>query len=116
MKAWRNNEDRVLANLSSRLLDRNLFRIELKSEPFTEKEISNKLGEVQNAWALSLEDAEYFVSSGMVENQPYKEHGIFIKTKSGEIVDFAKANDNLTIESLSRNVQKYFLCYPKDLN
>lgn len=116
MKAWRNNEDRVLANLSSRLLDRNLFRIELKSEPFTEKEISNKLGEVQNAWALCLEDAEYYVSSGMVENQPYKEHGIFIKTKSGEIVDFAKANDNLTIESLSRNVQKYFLCYPKDLN
>ena len=116
MKAWRNNDDKVLADLSSRLLDRNLFRIELKSEPFTQAEISGKLNEVQNAWGLNEEDAQYFVSSGMVENQPYKEHGILIKTKSGEVVDFAKANDNLTIESLSRNVQKYFLCYPKDLN
>jgi len=116
MKAWRNNDDKVLADLSSRLLDRNLFRIELKSEPFTKAEIFGKFNEVQNTWNLNQEDAQYFVSSGMVENQPYKENGILIKTKSGEVVDFAKANDNLTIESLSRNVQKYFLCYPKDLN
>lgn len=116
MKAWRNNEDKVLADLSSRLLDRNLFRIELKSEPFKQTEISGKLSEVQNAWSLNEEDAQYFVSSGMVENQPYKKHGILIKTKSGKVVDFAEANDNLSIESLSRNVQKHFLCYPKDLN
>lgn len=116
MKAWRNHGDKVLADLSSRLLDRNLFKIELRSEPFTDAEIANKLSKVQEAWDLSKDDAQYFVSSGMVENQPYKENGILIKTKTGEIVDFAKANDNLTIDSLSRNVQKYFLCYPKDLN
>lgn len=116
MKAWRKNDDRILAELSARLLDRKLFRIELRSEPFTDAEIESKLKSVQEAWNLSIEDAQYFVSSGMVDNQPYKKDGIMIKTKSGELVDFAKANDNLTIESLSRNVKKYFLCFPKDLS
>lgn len=116
MKAWRKNDDKILAQLSSRLLDRNLFRIELSATPFTDAEISSKLSAVETAYGLSSEDAQYFVSSGMVDNQPYKKDGILIKTKSGELVDFAEANDNMTIESLSINVQKYFLCYPKDLS
>ena len=50
-----------------------------------------------------------------VENQPYVQNGIMLKSKGGDLIDFAKADDNLAIESLSRNVVKYFLCYPKDM-
>ncbi|HAI00813.1 MAG TPA: phosphohydrolase, partial [Flavobacteriales bacterium] len=35
MKAWRHHDDKVLSMLSTRLLDRGLFRIELRPEPFT---------------------------------------------------------------------------------
>ena len=115
MKAWRVHPDIVLSNLSSRLLDRNLFRIELRTEPFSDSEIEERVTTLKQLWNISIEEANYFVSSGRVENQPYVEKGIMLKSKSGELIDFAKANDNLTIESLSRNVVKYFLCYPKDM-
>jgi HD superfamily phosphohydrolase len=115
MKAWRIHEDRVLSNLSSRLLDRKLFRIELRTEPFTTEEIKERVESLQQLWDMSEEEANYFVSSGQVENRPYKQNGVMIKSKDGTLVDFAKANDNLTIESLSRNIVKHFLCYPKDM-
>ena len=66
-------------------------------------------------WGLNEEEALYYVSAGSVENQSYVQNGIMLKSKSGDLIDFAKANDNLTIESLSRNVVKSFLCYPKDM-
>ena len=115
MKAWRVHPDTVLSNLSSRLLDRKLFRIELRTEPFSDIEIEERVTTLKKLWNISIEEVNYFVSSGRVENQPYVEKGIMLKSKSGELIDFAKANDNLTIESLSRNVVKYFLCYPKDM-
>lgn len=115
MKAWRLHPDKVLSDLSSRLLDRKLFRIELRTEEFSQSDIDERVKTLMELWSLSEEEANYYVSSGSVDNQPYKENGIMLKSKDGGLIDFAKANDNLTLESLSRNVTKYFLCYPKDM-
>ena len=115
MKAWRLHPDKVLSDLSSRLLDRKLFRIELRTEEFSQSDIDERVKTLMELWSLSEEEANYYVSSGSVDNQPYKENGIMLKSKDGGLIDFAKANDNLTIESLSRNVTKSFLCYPKDM-
>ena len=115
MKAWRLHPDKVLSDLSSRLLDRKLFRIELRTEEFSQSDIDETVKTLMELWSLSEEEANYYVSSGSVDNQPYKENGIMLKSKDGGLIDFAKANDNLTLESLSRNVTKSFLCYPKDM-
>ena len=115
MKAWRHHPDTVLSDLSSRLLDRKLFRIELRTEGFSQRDINERVTTLMELWSLSEEEANYYVSSGSVDNQPYKENGIMLKSKDGGLIDFAKANDNLTLESLSRNVTKSFLCYPKDM-
>lgn len=115
MKAWRLHPDKVLSDLSSRLLDRKLFRIELRTEEFSQSDIDERVKTLMELWSLSEEEANYYVSSGSVDNQPYKENGIMLKSKDGGLIDFAKANDNLTLESLSRNVTKSFLCYPKDM-
>ena len=64
---------------------------------------------------MAEEEAEYFVTTGSVSNQSYTKDGILIKMKDGSVIDFAQANDNMTLENLSRVVTKYFLCYPKDL-
>ena len=116
MKAWRHHPDRVLSDLSSRLLDRKLFRIEMSNEPFSSEDIQEKVDNIINRWALTEEEARYYVSSDSVDNQPYIEGGIMLKTKDGGLVEFAKANDNLSVESLTRKVVKSFLCYPKDLS
>lgn len=115
MKAWRYHSDKVLSDLSSRLLDRKLFRIEMGTEPFSYEDIQERIHRVMNLWALTEEEAKYYVSSDSVDNQPYVEDGIMLKTKGGELVEFAKANDNLSVESLTRKVVKSFLCYPKDI-
>ena len=115
MKAWRLHPDSVLSELSSRLLDRRLFRIELRTDPFSNEDMEERIKTLMSDWGVDREVANFYVTSGQVKNQPYKENGILIKTKDGDLIDFAKANDNLTIESLTRNVVKSFLCYPKDM-
>ncbi len=115
MKAWRLHPDKVLSDLSSRLLDRKLFRIELTKDEFSQSDIDERVVTLMKLWSLSEEEANYYVSAGSVDNQPYKENGIMLKSKEGGLIDFAEANDNLTIENLSRNVTKSFLCYPKDM-
>ena len=115
MKAWRYHPDQVLSDLSSRLLDRKLFRIEMGTEPFSPEVIQERIDSVINHWDLTLEEAKYYVSSDSVDNQPYIEGGIMLKTKEGRLVEYTKANDNHSVDTLTRKVVKSFLCYPKDI-
>ena len=115
MKAWRHHSDRVLSSLSSRLLDRKLFRIELRPDPFTTDEVNEKINLIAAKWGLSIDEASYFVSNQSIENKAYTPNGIIIKYKDGTTRDFAESNDHLSLELLTKPVKKSFLCYPKDL-
>ena len=115
MKAWRHHDDKVLALLSERLLDRGLFRIELRPEPFSEAEVQERIATTASHFNLSLEDAEFLVSNARIDNKAYVPRGIMVLYKDGTIRDFAEANDHLNLQLLSKPVEKSFLCYPKDL-
>ena len=115
MKAWRHHDDRVLALLSQRLLDRGLFRIELRPEPFSEAEVRERIDASAQHFGLSSEDAEFLVSNARIDNKAYVPRGIMVLYKDGTIRDFAEANDHLSLQLLSKPVEKSFLCYPKDL-
>ena len=114
MKAWRHHSDKVLSSLSSRLLDRKLFRIELRPHPFTTDEVNEKINLIAAKWGLSIDEASYFVSNQSIENRAYTPNGIIIKYKDGTTRDFAESNDHLSLELLTKPVKKSFLCYPKD--
>ena len=115
MKSWRHHEDRVLALLSQRLLDRGLFRIELRPEPFTEDEVQERIQATAAHFDLSQEEASYLVSNARIDNKAYVPKGILVLYKDGSLRDFAEANDHLHMQLLSRPVEKSFLCYPKEL-
>ena len=115
MKAWRHHKDTVLSSLSARILDRNLFRIELRPHPFTTKEVEDKVSKISKEWNLSHDEATYFVSNETIENKAYIPNGILIKYKDGTIKDFAESNDHLSLELLTKPVKKSFLCYPKEI-
>ncbi len=115
MKAWRHHSDRVLSSLSARLLDRKLFRIELRPHPFTTEEVHEKISLIAKKWGLTLDEASYFVSNQSIENKAYTQNGILIQYKDGSLRDFAESNDHLSLELLTKPVKKSFLCYPKDL-
>jgi len=115
MKSWSTSEDFVLRELSAMILNRNLLKIKLKNRPFSEEVIQKKLDEVTKQHNLSQKEASYFVFEGAISNQAYSmdKDAINLIEKNGEIVDVAKASDQLNIKALSKKVIKYYLCYPK---
>ena len=115
MKAWRHHDDKVLSMLSTRLLDRGLFRIELRPEPFTDEDVQERVSATAAHFGLGEEDAQFLVSNAMIDNKAYVPRGILVHYKDGSIRDFAEANDHLNLQLLSKPVEKSFLCYPKEL-
>ena len=66
---------------------------------------------------LTEDQSSYFVFSDSISNQAYRmdKDTINLVTKTGEVIDVARASDQLNIEALSKKVTKHYLCYPKAL-
>lgn len=114
IKVWQFADDIVLSELSRRLIDRELFKIEISKEPFTKERIEEVKQSVMQSLQLNEEQAEYFVYTDRLVNNAYNEdkQNINMLFKDGQIKDISKASDNLNISALSKPVEKYFLTYP----
>ena len=117
MKSWQYHTDFVLKTLSTMLLNRDLLKIEIQHKEIPATKISDKIQLVMQQFNLSEDQASYFVFSDFISNQAYRmdKDTINLVTKKGEVVDVAKASDQLNIEALSKKVTKHYLCYPKAL-
>lgn len=115
IKLWRNHEDFVLKNLSEMLLNRNLLKIEINNKPYTKDKLFNIRNNFIKENNLTDHEASYFVFDGMIENLAYKmdNDGISLLSKNGNVIDVAKASDQLNLKALSKTMIKYYLCYPK---
>ncbi len=116
MKMWVSSEDFVLKNLSKMLLNRDLLKIKVKSQPFSPQKVNEKRKLVIDAFKITEEEASYFVFTGKLENQAYsmEKDTINLLRKNGKIIEVAKASDQLNLEALSKSVVKYYMCYPKN--
>ena len=117
MKSWQYHTDFVLKTLSTMLLNRDLLKIKIQDKEISSHIISDKIQSVMQQFNLSEDQASYFVFSNSISNQAYRmdKDTINLVTKTGEVVDVAKASDQLNIEALSKKVTKHYLCYPKAL-
>ena len=117
IKVWCDCEDKILAKLCQNLLDRKLFKIEMQNEPFGEAYINGFTERVCKLYNISKEDAHYFVLTDVVNNSAYTadQFNINILMSDGKLIDVAAASDQLNLQSLSKTVSKYFICYPKEL-
>jgi len=116
-KEWMNHSDPILKELSTRLIQRKLLRIQLDNQPFTKE----KVEALQKAWekkGYNAEDSSYFVFTGEITNSAYKDGDdkINICLKDGQIMELRKASDQLRLSVLTESTRKYFLCYPKELD
>ncbi len=114
IKVWQEHPDRVLSMLSTRLVNRDLFKIEISKDPFSPDRIRLEKEMVRNQFELNDEEIEFFVYTDVLSNNAYNQHkqNINMLMKNGEIIDLSKASDNLNISALANPVEKYFLCYP----
>lgn len=115
IKTWQFNEDRVLAELSKALVNRNLFKIEMSRMPFDPSVKELHIDRIAKTMNYTREEASYFVLADRVYNRAYNVQTdvIKVKMKDGTVLDAAKASDHLNLQALSESVEKYFLAYKK---
>ncbi|MBA2421658.1 MAG: hypothetical protein H0V61_00330 [Chitinophagales bacterium] len=117
IKMWRHDKDLILSGLSAHLIERKLFRIELKNTPFSFQEILKKKHLISSHLSVEETDLEYFVFSNSTSNHAYSPLSgkINILFKDDSLKDIADASDLLNIKVLEDPVVKYYLCSPKEV-
>jgi HD superfamily phosphohydrolase len=117
IKVWVNDEDLILSTLCAHLISRNLYQVEITNDPPSIERINDLADKVTDEFEILDDDTSYFVFTDTIKNKAYSvgDGNIKILMKDGSIQDIAKASDNSNLESLARTVQKYILCYLKEL-
>lgn len=112
VKVWCKHPDKVLSILCNGLINRNLYKIEISKDAFSETEILERRQQVAKSLGVDAALASYFVFARQVENNAYdsEDDKINILFKSGQVLDIAESSDNFNISSLTRPVRKHFLC------
>jgi hypothetical protein len=117
MKVWSTHPDPILSLLCKHLVDRHLFRAELRNQPFDPAYVATIRESAANSFGIKPEDTGYLVTEEAVSNESYNpDHDrIKIRTRDGELLDISKSSDQLNISILSTRTKKYLLAYPKEL-
>lgn len=117
IKCWRNHPDRILQTLSEMLLNRDLFKIVLSSEPIKKSAVEDIRHRVAGQFNMLRSEVSFMYSHGTVTNEAYAEgKKINILMRSGQVVDIADASDLPNIQSFSKIVKKNYLCWPKNVS
>ena len=114
VKKWRSHNDIILQTLANRLLNRQLLKIKIQSEPFDNTLVNEKLQAAAAQYGISMQDASNFVFTGEADNTMYKTNseGINILFKDGSVKDITSIDDPLINQTIAVPIKKYYLCHP----
>jgi len=117
IKLWASHPDFILAYLANSILNRRLFKVVISNKPIEEELLLGISELVQEHFKIMEADVKYLMISGKISNNAYQVEGesIEILTKTGYVVDVAEASDLPNIRALSNKVEKYYVCYPKEV-
>lgn len=117
IKDWCNHEDRVLSDLSRRLVNRRLFKIEIQKEELDFDYVDDIRQKVQSTFGFSTEEASYYMIEKSMSNDIYRAGDAQIRLlyKDGSVTDVAEAADQLNLKALQTAVTRHFICYPKEV-
>jgi HD superfamily phosphohydrolases len=115
-KYWADHSDKVLADLSGRLLRRDLFAIELQNDPFPVKRVNDLGNQAKKLINFDTGLEEYYVFTNSISNLAYTPDAPVVKIllKNGKTADISAVSDMFDHRFLSEKITKYFLCYPKE--
>jgi HD superfamily phosphohydrolase len=115
LKVWADSSDIVLSRLSSGLVNRKLFKIEIMNEPADCSHIEKYIKKYKEELNVSEYEASYLYSADTIYTNMYNEFddSIDILYNDGTIKDISEASDMLNIQLLSKTVEKYYFSYMK---
>ncbi|MDR1120418.1 MAG: HD domain-containing protein [Dysgonamonadaceae bacterium] len=113
LKVWASHPDFVLSRLSESLVNRQLFKIEISTQPVKKNRITSLKNIFAEKFNISKQEASYFIASDCISTNMYNEadDSIDIIYNTGEIKDISEASDMLNISLLSKNIKKYYCCF-----
>lgn len=115
LKIWSTCNDYVLKELSTGLLNRRLFRVEIFGDSETET-ANERIRNIKQKISMISDDViGYFCGINKISNSAYKldETGIPIIDKKGKVSDMSELSDMLNIPIYNHTVTKSYLYYPK---
>ncbi|MFY8090181.1 MAG: HD domain-containing protein [Chitinophagaceae bacterium] len=112
IKLWSKHDDAVLSRLCKMILDRNLLKVKLSSQPFSQNLVDEQKQLAKIKLNLNDDEVEYFVFTGTVKNTMYKaiEEPIKILYKNGTISSIINVDDALIHINNANTVTKNYLC------
>ncbi|GHV16702.1 phosphohydrolase [Bacteroidia bacterium] len=115
LKVWADSDDIILSKLSSGLVNRKLFKIEITAQPADPAYISKYVEKYVKELGISEYEASYLYSSDVIYTNMYNEFddSIDILYNDETIKDISEASDMLNIQLLSKTVEKYYFSYLK---
>lgn len=117
LKEWQFNDDFVLKSLCKMIIDRDLLKIQMSDEKPNKEKLQELKEALLKIHPMTDSEVNYFIFKGKLKNQAYSKSSepIRILKKDKTIEDVVEASDQLHLKALSKQVTKYFICYPKVL-
>ena len=115
VKAWALHSDPILAMLARNLIERKIFKVEVRNVPIADDELLSLRRSIADKYGISLDDTRYLVNVSAIQKDMYdiNDDHISILYKDGSIKDIADASEILNIALLSKKIRKYYLCYQR---
>ena len=115
MKVWCDHPDPILSLLSRDFINRNIFKIEISDQPVSDEHKQEKLQELSQRYSISIDDANYLISSIEVGKDMYSlnDDQIEIRFNDGTTHNLTEASDMLSPSLASKKVRKHYFCYQR---
>jgi hypothetical protein len=117
IKGWIGYPDRILSDLSERIVNRKLMKIKISQHPFSDNQVNELKEKLRTRIGTDENESDYYISIGEMTNNAYQpdEEAILILFKNGKLKDIRDASD-INLEVLSKTVRKHFVCYPAKIS
>jgi len=117
IKLWMNHSDKVLSDLSKRVINRRLFRTILLKKPVDKETMDIIRKETALKMNISLEDADFYVNTGKKSAQVYdpNHNPIMIFYRDGSLKDVTEASTTVNLGLISGQQTRYNLTFPKEV-
>lgn len=114
VKLWQQAPDKILSILSRNLIERRLPKVKVAARAIPLHEVNQYAETAMEKYKLRPDETSYFVSTGTLSNDAYKEEvttAIRILMKNGDVTDVTEASDNYNLKALKGTVKKYYLSF-----
>ncbi len=112
IKRWKDHPDQILSLLCTRLLNRQLYKTRIQSEPFSKDYVREKEAAIKAQYGVAQADINYLCFTGEATNTLYQtiDERINILFKDGTITDISGIENALIDQNLSAPVKKFYIC------